>query len=329
MRSALRSVAYGAVLTCTAGAAMGDALLAPFYDTTTGATFASVITKDFQSPAVGPYNTVWTYWFKNSLTDLDEACSRSSRSVTAAQASNDLTTFNVGSGNTVFPGDTGSMSAISPTVGMFAVANGRTGDEHSMAGEVLFVSNASTTGTLISSGRMVNDPSETSADNFDDMAYGAFGSNVTVAPVLLWHPMSLISTNWIVSVVDADMEDLATTNLWVELAVARQTAGTNGTGGNYQTGFYYDRDGNAVATSQTVTLRCIGLLTLPDLIDAGGLAGAQNNGGWAHLGIVDLDAGTVAADAVSSMDRGILVGKIETQTGGTISLYTSQNRQDF
>jgi hypothetical protein len=330
-----RLLIFGGIVLGGITVAYGDALLAPYYDTrqsggTSAATVVSVITKDFQSPQVGPYNIQWTYWFKSSLTNLDEACSRNSQTVSAAQKSNDITTFNLADGTTFFepsnPLNQGRMAPTGPTVGMFAVWNGKFGDENSMAGEVIFLS-ASAQGTLLSTYRMANDPNETGADNFDDIGYGAFGSSVSVAPLLTWFPSGVFSSNWIVSVVDANMDNLAATNLWVELALSRQRPGTNGQVANYDTGFYYDRDGNAISTSQTVTLRCIGLLTLADLIDVGGLASAQNIGGWAHLGIVDLDAGTTAIEQPGSIDRGILVGKIETLD--PFSLYTSQNRQDY
>ena len=139
------SLICGAVLLGSASAAYGDAILAPFYDTRqNSATFASIITKDFQSPEVGPYNVQWTYWFKSSLTDLDGACSRNSQTVNGAQKSNDLTTFDIASGAAIFdpinPLDQGRMAPTGPTVGMFAVWNGRLGDENSIAGEVVFLS---------------------------------------------------------------------------------------------------------------------------------------------------------------------------------------------
>jgi hypothetical protein len=307
-------------LTTTASA---DALLGPFFDTRQGSlTLPTVVTKGFAAPVNTVFTTDWLWFFKSSLTELDEECQFTSGP--GSQKANDMTTWDASSGAAIFDPSTseGMMQELPNQVGMFMVGNGMNGDENAMAGETIFLSLTSS-GFFFTSYRMINDPLETTTSNFDDVAYGAFGSPVTVAPLLMWQPGSLFLTNWIVSVVDANMQN---TNLWVEVQVATPIQGSNGAGTNYTLGRFYDRDGVQRTTSQRVTVRCIGALTVQDLLGAGGISIAPN-GGWAHLGIRDLDFETTPLDAAFTLDRGILVGKIENL--GEFSLYTSQNRTDF
>lgn len=311
-------------LTTTASA---EALLGPFFDTRSGSlTLPTVVTKGFAAPANTVFTTEWLWFFKSSLTQLDEACQFTSGP--GSQKANDMTTWEASSGAAIFDpsASPGMMQPLPNQVGMFIVSNGiNAGDEHAMAGETIFLSLTSS-GFFFTSYRMVNDPTSQFTTNFDDIAYGAQGSLVNVAPLLMWQPSTLFSTNWILSVVDDTMTDLTNTNLWVEVQVATPTQGGNGAGNQYTLGRFYDRDGVQRTTSVSVKVRCIGALTVQDILGTGGISIAPN-GGWAHLGIRDLDAGTMPIEPPFTLNRGILVGKIENL--GEFSLYTSQNRTDY
>jgi hypothetical protein len=312
------SIVSAAVLSGIATAASADAIISPFFDTRSGAvTFVSVVTKNPGGLDTGStIMTRWAYLFKNSLTNKNEKCENNAGN--GFQTVNDLTTFDLGSGSTVLESvdpdnDTGHFIS-SGLVGMFTIWNSSNMNENAIAGEVLFL----TQGGLLGTYRMINDPNETAQDNFDDAGYGAFGSPVTVPPLLIWHPSNVLTTSWVVSVLDADMASVAPPNLAVRLQVADAS---------FTNGFYYDRDENRNQTSKFVDLACIARIDLMDLIDVGGLASAQAEGGWAHLNIMDLDTEADGIQGVGTLDRSIIVGKIESQ--GPYSVYTSENRVDY
>jgi hypothetical protein len=306
------------VLSGIATTASADAIISPFFDTRSGAaTFVSVVTKDPGGLAAGDtvVPTRWAYLFKSSLTNKDEKCENNAGD--GSQTINDLTTFDLGSGSTLLepggPNNTGHFISAG-LVGMFTIWNNSNINENAIAGEVLFLAQGGLLGTY----RMINDTNETAQDNFDDAGYGAFGSPVTVPPLLIWHPSNVLTTSWVVSVLDADMASVAPPNLAVRLQVADASL---------VNGFYYDRDENRMQTSKVVDLACIALINLSDLIDVGGLATAQADGGWAYLNIVDLDTEADGIQGVGALDRSIIVGKIESQ--GPYSVYTSENRVDY
>ncbi len=328
----IKSMAVAALSCVGSSAIFADAVIAPFFDTRSGSeTFVSVVTKDPGNLGAGVTDIVthWVYLFKNPV-NKNEECQHSDGN--GKQTVNDLGSFDLVNRVTmVETGTTSTAHTIAPGfAGMFTIWNNSNlgVSENSLAGEVVFITDG-----RVGSYRMVNDPFGVSEGNFDDAGYGAFaGTNafpntppgqgtgkVEQPPVLIWHPASILTTQWVVSVLDKDMDEIPVPNLAVELALADA---------DFVNGAFYDRDENRLSTSQTVKLACLARIGLSDLIDAGGLLDAQNEGGWAHMGIVDLNTATVAINAPFSLDRGIIVNKLETHPSG-IHLFTSQNRYDF
>jgi hypothetical protein len=319
-------------LTCIGSTAVfADAIIAPFFDTRgTSNTFVSVVTKDPQNlgPGVTDITTHWVYLFKN-LANNNEQCQHSDGN--GQQTVNDLGTFDLKNRQTmVETGTTSTAHTIAPGfAGMFTIWNNSNvgASENSLAGEVIFLSDG-----RVGSYRMLNDPAGVSEGNFDDAGYGAFGIStfpntppgqgpgfVEQPPLLIWHPTAILTTQWLISVLDANMDEIPVPNMAVELALADA---------DFVNGAFYDRDENRNSTSQTVEMACLARVGLSDLIDAGGLLDAQTEGGWAHLGIVDLDTADVAIDPPFSIDRSIIVSKLESHPAG-IHLFTSENRYDF
>jgi hypothetical protein len=310
----------------------------PLFNTQDGVfTFASIVTKQDRSGSAVP--THWIYLYKD-LTNLTANCQHSDGN--GSQTVNDLGTFflgnNLAPGGTVFP-DVDSTSTgfyIAPGfTGMFTVSNylngGSSTSESSIAGEVLIAD--LNTGNVLSY-RMIIDPRETDEAKFDDIAYGAFASQVVVdtsvpaAPLAIWHRQQALEANWFVMAPRDDMVDPTVPDLTLTISFAgnRPTSPLSPLApdvGSYRVGFYYDRNENLISTSKRVTFQCIARLGPADFIDAGNLPSAANTGGWAHVEIV---AKPPEGDGVHR-DIGLLLYKLES--AGADSVWTSENRIDF
>jgi hypothetical protein len=336
MKKKLVSAAVSAALIGSLGAvqtANADSVLGPLFNTQDGVfTFASIITK--QDRSLPPVPTHWIYLYKD-LNNLTANCQHSDGD--GRQTVNDLGTFFLGNnfapGGTVFPDvdNTSTGFYIAPGfTGMFTVSNDSV-SESSIAGEVLIAD--VNTGNVLSY-RMINDPQETAEANFDDIAYGAFASQVVVdggipaAPVALWHRQSALSAEWFVMAPRDDMVDPTVPNLTLTISFAgnRPAGGAYvWDTGNYRIGFYYDRNENLRSTSKRVTFQCIARLSLDDFIDPGNLTAAENTGGWAHVEIVAKPP--EVGEPPYHRDIGLLVYKLESSGGQ--SVWTSENRIDF
>jgi hypothetical protein len=329
-RKALTSAATMVLAFATSSLALADAIIAPFFDTRgTSNTFVSVVTKDPGNLAAGETGIVthWVYLFKD-LDNANEQCQHSDGN--GMQTVNDLGTFNLGAQQTVLETGTTSVGRyITPGfAGMLTIYNNSDlgVSENSLVGEVLFISDGA-----IGTYRMLNDPFGVTEGNFDDAGYGAFGistfpntppgqgpGSVEQPPLLIWHPEGVVSTSWLISVLDVDMDEIPVPNMAIEVALGDA---------DFVSGAFYDRDENRTSTSQTFELACLARAELSDLIDAGGLLDARTEGGWAHLLINDLDTETAALDPAFSLDRSIIVNKIEQS--GQQTVFTSENRYDF
>lgn len=328
---ALASAATATLAFATSTPAVADAMIAPFFDTRgAGNTYVSVVTKDPQNlgPGVTDVTTHWVYLFKD-LDNPTEQCQHSDGN--GMQTVNDLGSFDLAQQQTLFETGMTSMGRyISPGfAGMFTIWNNSNlgASENSLAGEVVFVSEGA-----IGTYRMINDPNGVTEGNFDDAGYGAFGIStfpntppgqgpgaVEQPPLLIWHPTSILTTRWLISVLDVNMDGIPVPNMAIEVALGDA---------DFVSGAFYDRDENRTSTSQTFELACLARANLDDLIDAGGLLDAQTEGGWAHLLINDLDTEAAGIQAAFTLDRSILVSKIE-QFGADQTFFTSENRYDF
>lgn len=261
MNKKLLSAAVSAALVGGAGlqTASADYIFGPYFDTRSGsATVVSTITK-FGS------TTGWAYLYKD-LAVLDQRCTHAD--VPGEQSPNDLTTFNIGRVNpdgslfVIFSGvdDVGGADGIAPGFnGMFVVEDFAGESESTMAGEVIVFEGG--TGDIFSY-RMLNHPFDMVAGTeggategeglFDELGYGSttslggvFGDEpIQGTPTVLWHPG--VNTSWFVMAPAAQMFNIPTPDLRLEIALAG-TPVTAGAAGDYYTPVSSMTAGSAVA----------------------------------------------------------------------------------
>ncbi len=305
-------------------AARADAIFYPGFDTRDNwVTFVTVINK---SAATSLH---WVYRYDDPSTSGNDCLYLQGFGDTVP---NDYLTVDVSntlSGGMALPaGDTSSSGFnIGPGFDGYLMVYAFTGTypagatpENTLAGEAAVINLV--TGEMYKL-KANNDPNSISEANFDDMAYGAFGSSVGpgMYPTAIFHAPSAVPTEFDVVVVDFQA---ASSGVTPTSSIA--LADVNGNPGSF-----YDVNGNLIGGAATVDVTCFDHLTLSDLLPGAALAQAAN-GGWANVQIIDQDLMTAGTQPPGTLDRGIFVTKRETlasPTGGMYSGATSGNRVDF